>query len=178
MCRNVVAQRCVATLRRSDVSCTYTAQSSTRHRSPRLGLSQASIARPMCARIQTVQVSDEHPTPLPRPHSSGSGLHHGAPSFKRIRLASSCRALIQAEFIEPRCAPSFNGSDPTSCAPSIKPIQAPSIKSSRSPHDGQRPQSSNQAAPVDAARLLPRPAPSFKPFRSHPSTPSFKPFRS
>jgi hypothetical protein len=100
----------------------------------------------MCARIQTIQVSDEPPEPLPRPHSSRIGRQHRAPSITQTR-----RALIQAEFTAPRCALSFNGSAPTSGTPSIKPIHAPSFKASRSPHDVQRPQSSNQAIPVDAS---------------------------
>lgn len=57
---------------------------------PPLDLWKRSIAR-----IQSIQVSGESPTPLPRPHSSGSGLDHPTPSFKRIRSPSS-NARIQA----------------------------------------------------------------------------------
>lgn len=65
------------------------AQISTRHR--------ASTARSFpsrsSARIQAIRVSDEPPTPLPRPHSSGSGRHHpAAPSITKTR-----RARIQAD---------------------------------------------------------------------------------
>jgi hypothetical protein len=132
------------------------AQSSTRHRKPRLGLFQAAIARPMCARIQSIQFSDEPPAPLPRPHSNGSGCHHRAPAFKR-----SCRALNHAEaprphssrdFIAPR---TFKNSGPPSAAPSITPIQAPSIKQSGRPRQ-------HRPAAV---------APSFKPFRSQAASP-------
>jgi hypothetical protein len=95
-----------------------------------------------------------------RPHSSGSGRHHpAAPSIMQRHSA-----LIQASSSPSRRTPSFNGSDPPSGAPSINPIRAPSFKASRSPHARQRPQSSNQAVPVDAT--LATPAPSFKPIRS------------
>jgi hypothetical protein len=145
-------------------SCCRCKVRSTKHKAvrriecPPLGLFQADRAPVFkfpanCPRRFRALIQVDRVSIIQRPHSRESGRHHRAPAFKR-----SCRVLIQAEFIAPRCAPSFNGSDPTSCAPSIK--------SSRSPHDGQRPQSSNQAAPVDAARLLSRPHSSHSGLRS------------
>jgi hypothetical protein len=116
----------------------------------------------MRAHIQADLVSDRPHGPLSRPHSSGSGLYHGSPSFKWIGSASSCRALNHAgpprphssDLIAPR------GARPHSKDLANPPSRAPSFKASGL-HAPSAPSFKQSGCPDTLA-------PSFKPFRSHP----------